>query len=148
MAKRAKQAATAAGGETVSGYFRRVFAEQPGLLGSRSNDEILKRWLDDHPGHSDVPNNVKANLQNIKSVLRSKKRRKKAKRAAAPAEAPNAAVMQQRPKPRRKPTSLERLEEEIDDCLTAARALDREALGEIIVHLRRARNLVVWQMGQ
>ena len=148
MAKQAKQAKAPEGGETVSGYFRKVFAEQPGFLGSRSNDEILKRWLADHPGHADVPNNVKVGLQNVKSILRSKRRKKKSKRAAMPAELPSSLVMQQRPKPTRKPSGMEALEEQIDDCLTMARGLDREALGEVIVHLRRARNLIVWQMGQ
>jgi hypothetical protein len=47
------------GGETVSGYFRRIFKENPRLLKERSNDELLKRWLADHPGHKEVPQTVK-----------------------------------------------------------------------------------------
>jgi hypothetical protein len=44
-------------GETVSGYFRKIFAENPGLLDSRSNDELLQCWLKDHPGEPEVPRN-------------------------------------------------------------------------------------------
>ena len=47
MAKKATGDATDSQGkgETVSGYFRKVFAENPKLLHSRSNSELLKRWL-------------------------------------------------------------------------------------------------------
>jgi hypothetical protein len=38
------------GGESVSAYFRKSFDENPKLLKGRSNDELLKRWLADHPG--------------------------------------------------------------------------------------------------
>jgi hypothetical protein len=49
----------------------------------------------------------------------------------------------------RTPTrQLEALEEQIDDCLSAAKALDREGLGDVIGLLRRARNQVAWKMGQ
>ena len=132
-------------GETVSGYFRKVFAENPGLLDSRSNDELLQRWLKDHPGETDVPRNVKAGLQNVKSVLRSKGRRRR--KAKAGATTPTAPVSQ--------PTGtgvkrnkLEALEERIDDTLMFARSLDDEVLRDVISHLRRARNEVVWKMGQ
>ena len=40
------------------------------------------------------------------------------------------------------------LEEQIDECLIAARMLDPEGLESIIQHLRRARNEVVWKIGQ
>jgi hypothetical protein len=43
---------------------------------------------------------------------------------------------------------LEALEELIDDCLSLAKHLDREGLESIIKLLRRARNEVVWKMGQ
>jgi hypothetical protein len=55
------------GGETTSGYFRRVFKENPKLLVSRSNDELLRRWLADHPGHKTVPPNVQNHLSHVKS---------------------------------------------------------------------------------
>ena len=43
---------------------------------------------------------------------------------------------------------LEMLEEQIDDCLTVAKNLDRTGLEEVIHHLRRARNKVVWKLGE
>jgi hypothetical protein len=38
-------AATKERGETVSGYFRKVFSENPSLLEGRSNQEPLDCWL-------------------------------------------------------------------------------------------------------
>src|ERR1700726_49698 len=64
------------GGETVSGYFRRVFGENPKWLATRSNDEVLARWLKDHPGETEVPEKVRQNLSNVKSVLRKADRKK------------------------------------------------------------------------
>jgi hypothetical protein len=127
--------------ESVSGYFRKVFAEKPKLLRGRSNKELLERWLQDHPGHKEVPARVKANLSNVKSVLRKKARKggrpKKAVAAATPAAANSAAV-----------SPLEGLEEQIDDCLSLAKSLDRHRLGHVISLLRQARNIVVWQEGK
>lgn len=132
--------------ENISGYFRKIFAENPKLLRSRSNDELLERWLKDHPKEDGIPYTVKVGLQNIKSVLRSRGRKRTAIRharedAAAPADNP----IVRRVVPR---SSLEILEERIDECLIAARMLDPEGLESIIQHLRRARNEVVWKMGQ
>jgi len=60
------------------------------------------------------------------------------KRAAAtnnvPAEAP--------------PSPLEQLEEQIDECLSLAKSLDRDRLSHVISMLRHARNLVVWEHGR
>jgi hypothetical protein len=145
MAKKDSNKASGNGAETVSGYFRKVFAERPDLLDARSNDELLQRWLQDHPEQKKVPGNVRQNLSNVKSILR-KQGRKKAKRqakaeaAALPPGTP--------PVPRPVSKGLPLLEERIDDCITAARALDREALADVINHLRRARNEIVWMIGQ
>ncbi len=142
MAKKAKAADQEGGGESVQGYFRRIFEENPKLLKVRSNEELLNRWMADHPGVTEVPKTVKVGLQNIKGVLRSQRRkRKKAKAAAAGPD-----VQPQRPAPRK--SDLERLEEQIDDCLIFARGLENEGLESIVNHLRRARNEVVWKMGQ
>jgi hypothetical protein len=128
-------------GEPVQAYFRRIFDENPKLLKVRSNEALLDRWMADHPGATEVPKNVKVGLQNIKGVLRSQSRkRKKAKAAAAPDAQP------QRPAPKK--SDLERLEEQIDDCLIFARGLETEGLDSVISHLRRARNEVVWKLGQ
>jgi hypothetical protein len=135
-------------GESVAGFFRKVFAEKPELLWERSNDELLKRWLDAHPGHKDVPGKVKANLQNIKSVLRKKGRKRKGgrpKKAAAVGVASNAG-----PVKRMGVTGsrLEGLEVAIDDCMVMARGINAEELHHVIALLRRARNAVVWMQGQ
>ena len=38
------------GGESIAGYFRKVFEDNPGWLKERSNDKLLQKWLADHPG--------------------------------------------------------------------------------------------------
>src|SRR5437870_3248939 len=78
------------GGETTSGYFRRLFSENPKLLNAGSNTETLDRWLKDHPGYKTAPNNVKANLANIKSVVRKERRRRGRREDAELAVQPNA----------------------------------------------------------
>jgi hypothetical protein len=141
-------AAGPAEAETTSGYFRRVFKENPTLLGSHSNAELFNHWLADHPGHAEVPKNVKGILFNLKSVLR-KKRRKKVGAPKAVDHAVQAVVVATQPKPARiAAKGLEALEEQIDDALTFARSLDRESLDEVIRLLRRARNAVVWKLGE
>jgi len=136
--------ATTAGrgeGESVAGYFRKVFKESPRLLKKRSNDELFKRWLADHPGHTEVPKQVRTGLQNIKSVLRQERGKKKHARAE---QASTAAPPAQR---RVSAKGLEQLEEHIDECLALAKHTDREALGDVIALLRRARNVVVVKLG-
>jgi hypothetical protein len=145
MAKQ-KAAKAEATGESMQGYFKRILKEDPKLLKGRSNEELLNRWKEDHPGQ-ELSNSVKAGLQNAKSALRSKRRRRK----ATPVEGQPA---QEAPIPAKvtsdghKGHKLEALEERIDDCLSHARQLDREGLAEVIRLLHRARNEVVWKMGQ
>jgi hypothetical protein len=129
-------------GESIAGYFRKIFEENPKLLKTRSNQELLNRWLMDHPGHRTIPSKVKGALANVKSILR-KKRRERARRQEA--EPPVLGAAGALKKPIR---GLDLLEEQIDDCLTAAKTMDREGLAEVISLLRRARNAVVWLMGQ
>jgi hypothetical protein len=126
--------------ESVAGYFRRLFDENPKWLKKSSNREILERWLADHPGEREVPQRVKYSLSNIKSVLRSKRRRRKA--AAEPTPEAVEVVVETGP------SALELLEMGIDDCLGQAKQLDRDGLADVINHLRRARNAVVWMIGQ
>jgi hypothetical protein len=149
MAKRTQTTHAATGqdngqpeGENISGYIRRVFKENPKWLETRSNDEILARWLKDHPGETEVPDRVKKNLSNVKSDLRNKLRKKagKPKKESQPAESTAA--------PRSAVRGLETLEEQLDECLTLAKNLDREGLSSVINLLRRARNEVVWKMGE
>ena len=131
------------GEETMSGYFRRVFAENPKMLDTRSNDELFARWLADHPGETEVPERVRQILSNVKSLLRRsgrKKTRRKQERAEAAGAPPRA--------PRSRTDTLAALEEHIDDALTIAKVIDREGLQSVISLLRRARNEVVWKQGQ
>jgi hypothetical protein len=130
-------------GESISGYFRKVFRENPKLLKSRSNAELLDRWLKDHPGEKEAPERVRQNLSNVKSVLRKRRRKRAAtKQAEEQPEAVQAAPI--RPKSK----GLDLLEEQVDECLTLARNLDREGLASVIGLLRRARNEIVWKTGQ
>ena len=154
MAKRTRTAEAAAGhdngnagGQTVSGYFRRVFAENPKWLGTRSNDDVLARWLKDHPGETAVPEKVRQNLSNVKSLLRKTHRKKPGRpKNESPLAEPTSAPVPAAP-PRKGARGLESLEEQIDECLTLAKNLDREGLSSVIGLLRRARNEVVWKMG-
>ena len=89
---------------------------------------------------------IKGNLANVKSVLRKENREKGGKKKARVRGAV-VAVLQN--------TALasgtggfDQLEEQIDDCLTTARNLDRGALHSVIGLLRKARNERVWQPGQ
>jgi hypothetical protein len=134
-------------GENISGYIRRVFKENPKWIETRSNDEILARWLKDHPGETEVPERVKKNLSNVKSLLRQAQRKKpgRPKKESLPAE-PTAATSAAAP--RKGVRGLETLEEQLDECLTLAKNLDREGLSSVINLLRRARNEVVWKMGE
>jgi hypothetical protein len=146
MAKAARKTAASSDGESVTGYFRKLFRENRKLLKTRSNDEPLRRWLADHPGHSEVPHNVKIGMANAKSDLR-KKLRKRGRRPKDDSVVPGALAVKP---PRPAPTTihkLELLEEQIDDCLTAAKGADRESLEGVIKLLRRARNEVVLKLG-
>ncbi len=129
---------------SIMGYFRTIFDENPKWLHERSNDKIAARWLQDNPGHDAMPKNVKNTLANLKSNLRKKTRgpgsRKSKAEDAAGGEVLAAAV-------KTKVKGLDTLEIQIDECLTMARNIDRDALQEIIRLLRRARNEVVWKSG-
>lgn len=131
---------------TTAAYFREIFRKKPGLLNERSNKVLLKQWLKDHPGQTEVPKSVKANLANLKSVLRSKKRSKVASKEQA-ALPPG----QQQTKVKKVPTGkqpLEQLEFQIDEAMILAKEIDRDRLDSVIGHLRSARNEVVWKLGK
>ena len=132
--------------ETLTGYFRRILNENPKLLNRRSNDELIGRWRADHPGQH-VTGKVRAGLMNAKSALRHKQRKRKGSKQAEP-PAQEAVTSHVLPKPAKPPHGLEKLEEQIDDCLGKAKHLDREGLASVIGLLRRARNEVVWKLGQ
>jgi hypothetical protein len=136
----------------VAPYFRPIFEQNPKLLRTRSNKEVLERWLADHPGHKSVPNNVKTGLANLKSVMRKKMRKRRGRKAQADvATGTTAAVAKSGVAPmlsrNRADAKLEQLEMQIDECLMSAKVLDPQNLDDVIKHLRRARNLVVWKLG-
>jgi hypothetical protein len=132
------------GGESVSGYFRKVFDESPGLLKTRSNDEVLQRWLKDHPGEKEVSAQVRNSLMNVKSLLR-KKGRKRVRRQEEERERATGVKAAPRTKVA---NALEELEEHIDECLTAAKVLDQQGFDHVIRLLRQARDEVVWKIEQ
>jgi hypothetical protein len=109
--------------------------------------EILLRWLKDHPGEKTVPARIKGNLSNVKSVLRKKRRKKPGRKPGVATPAGGVVAVAIEPA-RISIKGFEKLEEQIDDCLTAARGLQNEALAGVIGLLRRARNEVVWKLGQ
>jgi hypothetical protein len=133
-----------AGSESISGYFRKIFAEKPELLRGRSNEEVLTLWAADHGGKP-ADARVKGNLSNVKSLLRKASRKKKRKADAVEVADGNGTKPVARKAPIR---NLETLEENIDNCLTMARHLDAEHLASVIKLLRTARNQVVWAQGQ
>jgi hypothetical protein len=150
-AQQTQQPAPSTNGETTSGYFRRLFKENPKLLKGSDNSELFQRWLQDHPGHKDVPANIKAILHAVKSLVRSKRKQRRAEKAqttpAAVAPVVSATATRAPAAARRAGASLTRLEEEIDACLAVAREMDREGLAEVIDRLRAARNAVVRSAG-
>ena len=145
--KKAAAAPAEANGETTSGYFRRILKEKPDLLGVKSNDELFRRWLADHPDHTEVPGNVKGILFNVKSVLRKKGRKKRGRPKKVEQAAPVAVAVTQAKAVKVAVKGLEALEEQIDDALTVAKHLDRDGLDEVIRMLRKARNAVVYKLG-
>jgi len=136
MAKKSK-----GNGESQSGYFRRIFQEHPEWLFEKSNQAVLNRYRADHniPDGVDLARNVRNNLANLKSNMRKESRGRKRGRPPGSGKAVAAAAGSKR---------LDVLEEQIDDCLTLAKSIDRERLESVIKHLRSARNNVVWLTGQ
>src|SRR5438874_13093153 len=67
--------------ESKSGYFRRLFEEHPEWLDTKSNDAIVERWKDDHPGQ-DMTVQYRQSMANVKSIMRKKlgKRRRRRRR--------------------------------------------------------------------
>ena len=128
--------------KSLSGYFKQVINENPSWLdGAGTNALILEHFQKDHPNKA-ITNKIKANLANVKSVLRKGKRRRGGVRASphliAARATPGFATTR----------SLAGLEEYIDECLTLAKNLDRVGLDHVIRLLRNARNHVVWKMGR
>jgi hypothetical protein len=134
MAKKSRESASS------YTYFKQLFLKNPDWLKEKSNAIILARYRADHglAEEAEIEKKVMNNLANLKSVLR-KQLRKRGRPKGSTAAAPTIS----------KPTTkLEALEISIDDCLTTARFMDPIGLEEVINLLRRARNKVVWKMGE
>jgi len=113
-----------------------VYEEHPDWLDIKRNDLVLERYKQDHGG-KEADDRIRANLANIKSVLRKQGLRGGNHRVGRPVASAMA---------RSGGRGLEELEVQIDDALTMAKNLGREELESVIQHLRRARNEVVWKM--
>ncbi len=133
------------GEETTSAYFRRILKENPKLLKKGTNKELFDRWLKDHPGNEEVPDNIKYILSNVKAVVRKKRRQRRSETAQAALS--NSGSSSSPNTTKRVGRILEQLEERIDDCLAIARNADREGLAHVIELLRTARNEVVRLVG-
>lgn len=126
--------------ENVSAYWRTMIANNPRLLKSDSNEVFYDQWKIDHPGEETVPDNWKAGLSTVKSILRNKPKKGKRKKKGEDTTTP---TPQQQPPAAKVPKTLVGLEKMIDECLLAARDMDRGHLANVIDHLRLARNAVV-----
>lgn len=140
--------------ENISAFFRDEFRAHPEWLDEKSNDKALNRWSEAHPDDPEPNVSVKQTLANLKSQLRKQRREGlfpedgaaagRPVHASHPHPAPSASAG-----PHHVPSHrLDTLEEAIDDCLTAAKNLDREGLADVVRLLRKARNEVVWKMGE
>lgn len=132
-------------GENVQGYFRQYFEANRHLLKTRSNDAPVRQWFADHPGITELPQRVKSGLANVKTALRKKYKLNKRRRRAEPSETAPTRPGRLAPLIIHR---LEGLEEQIDDCLMQAKRLNVDGLEDTVKYLRRARNGVVWKLGQ
>jgi hypothetical protein len=141
-------------GESVMGYFKKKFRENPKWLKERSNHEVLELYRQDHNiGPDDVlSNKVKSGLANAKTLMKKRRRRKRQEAEAAmePTSAPLKKTVRVSAR-----STLDTLEMAIDDCMVSAKNLDPEGLNldpeglkEVIHILRQARNKVVLMGGE
>jgi len=135
-------------GGSVMGYFREIYRANPKLLKVRSNEEVYRRWLADHPDYSEVPEKIKNGLANLKSLMRKNKPKRTYNKSKGEAKFPAAATPSNgTPTLHVSVSKLEGLEQQIDDCIVLAKNLDREGLENVIRSLRRARNEIVIRLG-
>jgi hypothetical protein len=121
--------------DSVRAYFRELFAQHPDWLWSRSNELVLEQWKTDHPDQ-ELSAGVKEGMSNVKSLMRREDRD-----GGAP-------VVAARSHPSARTAALELLEVSIDGALLEARKHPGEELASVIMHLRRARNGVVHELGE
>ena len=138
-----------ADGPSKSKIFRRYFEKRPELLKVPGFDDVIVLYKQEFPNQEfterdrQIAANIKSRIRKERNISRRRRRRGRAAGAAAGGEMAIAA-----PRGHRGISSLQILEGQIDDCLIAARKLDRAELGDVIKHLRRARNLVIVRLGE
>jgi protoporphyrinogen oxidase len=130
-------------GESPFTYFRRIFGENPQWLEQKSNKDVIDRYRTDHNIGADEPveKRIKDAMANTKSLLKKKNQSPAVKRGRKRKMAKLMGTAQH-------PATFETLEYQIDDCLSMARRLDAAELENVIKHLRKARNEVVWMLGE
>lgn len=127
----------------VSGYFRQLYEAHPDWLEQKSNDMVLEQYRKDNnlAPDAEIPQKVKYAMANVKTSMRKKKK-------GAPGIISTISPVASRPgNAGQGRNRLDNLEEMIDDCLTYAKNMNNEQLGEVIRLLRNARNSVVLLIG-
>ena len=134
-------------GVSKSQIFRRYFEKRPDLLRESSFDDVMAMYKQEFPDRafSDSDRQIAANIKSRMRKERKISRRRRRRRAAAGAGSELGIAT---PRAHRGVSSLHFLEEQIDNCLVAARRLERAELDDVIKHLRRARNLVIVRLGE
>jgi hypothetical protein len=137
------------GKQSIRQYWIGLLNEHPAWLSSRSNDRLYKKYLEDHPGETEVPKNWQQGLSTVKTGLRKdRKKRKKGRTAAASVENGTHAATAVHRKAPRSAHSLEQLEERIDEVLSLAKTLGHDGLDRVISNLKTARNAVIVMMAR
>jgi len=130
---------------SISSIFKDIYRADPSLLEPGTNDEIYKRYQ--AKTGQEISDRIKAINTNLKSTLR---KAYGVSKSAVGTPAARTATVVKAAAPAHHPAAsrLEQLEENIDECLTFAKNLDRAALESVINNLRRARNEVVWKLSR
>jgi hypothetical protein len=134
--------------ENPTGYFRKLLLQDPSLLKAGTNPELLRRWLADHPDQKRITRKVPVALSNAKTVMRKDLRKRRGRCPQVNQPALLTAGSNDRPSLKAFGRACMHLKEQIDDCLRFAKALDREALSDVIRLLRQARNRILCKQGQ
>jgi hypothetical protein len=128
---------------SISGWFRKLYRDEPKWLSIRSNAEVIQRWEAEHPGQK-FGKKEQQGLANVKSAEKKRqgiRKRRGRKAAVAVGAAPQVTAT----KPRTGVGDLEDLEVAIDRCLSRARHYEEreEGMHAVVRHLRAARNDLV-----
>jgi hypothetical protein len=133
---------------SFASVIRSYYEENPEWLDTASNQDLIERYLKDHPGE-EWSKRHQQGAANEKTKLRKKAgkvRRRRRKRSGGESE--NAANESRVIRVRTPMGVLEQLELLIDDCLSVAAKQNNPALENTVKHLRVARRSVAWAMGE